>query len=149
MFTQTSGRHLKCYTAASRTKLSPKRAGSKVKNMLSTKQSLKSYYLNLCLIMGSGASRFPVFIWMNTPTLTVTPHACTLTAKWKQRNLRLTLFKNEEVVHKEPPLILIERTFLRYWPPLLWPWPCRQALSCQWIGHSLPHSRVYPGLTRR
>lgn len=49
MFKQTSGRHLKCYTAASLTKLSPRREGSKVKNMLSAKRSLKCSYFWICV----------------------------------------------------------------------------------------------------
>lgn len=81
--------------------------------MLSTQQSLMSYDLDLCLIMGSGGSRYSVFIWMNTPDPHCDPpQARTLTAKWKRSHPRLTLFKKEEVVHKEPPLILIEGTFL-------------------------------------
>lgn len=57
---------------------------------------------------------------------------------------KVDFVQNEEVIHKEPPLILIERTFLWYWPPLLWPWPCRQPLSCQWTGDSLSHTACLP-----
>lgn len=145
MFKQTSGRHLKRYTAASRAKLSARRAVGKVKNMLSTKP--EELRLDCMSQNGFRCQALPC-VYLNkypNPHCDPPPHPPLPRPALSQRNVsREILFENEEVVYKEAPLILIERAFLWYWPPLLWPWPWRQALSCQWAGHSLPYTACLP-----